>query len=127
MRSSAYQERRVSSTLTGAPVLVPDGAQLEFRLSARRTCSGGGHAAGTVLLWYDGRALDSGSARNAGSRLGATRGSRTTTNFAMRFGLGLSDTAGTAKTSVAVALNSKETCTAGRSYVPFGTWTTSLP
>ena len=114
-------------TLTGAPVLVPDGAQLEFRLSARRTCAGGGHAAGIVLLWYDGRAIDSGNARDAGSRLGATRGSRTPTDFSLRSGLALSETAGTAKTSVAVSLNSMESCTAGRSYVPFGTWTTSLP
>ena len=65
-------------TLTNSPVLVPEGAQLQFRLSARRTCSGGGHASGTVVLWYNGRIDDNGSDRDAGSRFEAKRGERTT-------------------------------------------------
>ena len=60
-------------TLTSSPVLVPEGAQLQFRLSARRTCSGAGHASGIVVLWYNGRIDDSGSARDAGSRFEAKR------------------------------------------------------
>ena len=109
-----------------APVSMPAGAQLEFKLSARRTCSGGGHASGTVVLWYDGRAIDDGTTRDAGSRFGATRGARTPTSFALRSGLALSETAGTARTSVAAFVNSTASCT-GRPYVPFATWTTPSP
>ena len=112
-------------TIMNPPVLVPKDAQLQFRLSARRTCSGGGHASGTVLLWYNGRVDDSGSDRDAGSRFDARRGERTTVSvYALRNNLGLSETAGTAKASVAATVTSKESCTttAGRSFVTFGTW-----
>jgi hypothetical protein len=111
--------------LTAGSVQVPPAAQLEFRLSARRTCTGGGHASGTVMLWYDGKAVDTGNTRDAGSRLGATYDGKAL-NLALRSGLALSTTAGTTRTSTAIALTSKEPCPS-RSYVPFGTWKMSLP
>jgi hypothetical protein len=110
-------------------VLVPENSQLQFRLSARRTCSGTGHASGTVMLWYNGRIDDSGGDRDAGSRFEAKRGERTTASvFALRNNLALSETAGSAKASVAAAVDSKESCTsvAGRKFVPFGTWAVGI-
>jgi Putative Ig domain len=112
-------------TLKNPPVLVPAGSQLEFRVSARRTCSGGGHNTGTVLLWYNGAIKDSGNDRDAGSRFDAKRGERTTlSTFALKPSLTLSETAGAAKTSTAVSVTSTASCTttAGRPFVSFGKW-----
>ena len=106
-------------------VPVPAGAQLELKVSARRTCVGGGHTAGTVLLWYNGRAIDTGNTRDAGSRFGATVDG-TVLPLSLRSGSVLSATAGTSRTSVQVSVTSKEACS-GRTFVPFGTWTAPLP
>ena len=78
---------------------VPAGAALAIKLSVRRTCVGGGHNSGTVRLWYNGAAIDTGSTRSAGSRFDATIDG-VSTDYFLRTGLALSATAGTAQTFV---------------------------
>ena len=60
--------------LTSGPVSAPSGAQLSIRLSARRTCVGAGHNSGTARLWYNGRLVDTGASRDAGTRFYVTLG-----------------------------------------------------
>jgi hypothetical protein len=110
--------------VTGAGPLPP-GASLQLVVSARRTCAGGGHASGAARLWYGGQPIDSGRGEDAGSRLDTTiRG--VDRAYFLRGGLALSETAGAAKLSGDVAVDSKVACPS-RPFTPFGTWTTTLP
>jgi predicted extracellular nuclease len=104
---------------------VAAGTELAIRVSARRTCVGGGHASGTVRLWYNGAAIDSGRTRNAGSRFDATIAG-VSTDFFLRAGFALSETAGASRTFVDAAVNSLQPCP-DRPYTVFGTWQTTLP
>ena len=89
---------------------VPAGAALAIKLSVRRTCSGGrAKPSGTVRLWYNGAAIDTGSTRSAGSRFDATIDG-VSTDYFLRTGLALSDTAGTPQTFVDAAVNSSQPC-----------------
>jgi hypothetical protein len=74
-----------------------------------------------VRLWYNGKLLDDGAARDAGSRIGVTIGEHSTSYF-LRAGQALSETAGTSRKSVDVVVDSKEPCPT-RTFKPFGTWT----
>jgi hypothetical protein len=78
-----------------------------------------------VRLWYSGAAIDSGSTRNAGSRYDATIDGESTDYF-LRTGFALSETAGTTRAFVDVAVNSREQCPA-RSFTAFGIWKMTLP
>jgi hypothetical protein len=111
--------------LIGDPMVVRPGSELQYRLSTRRTCAPAGHASGTVAFWYNGRAVDSGSTRDAGSRVAATVGG-VAGAFFMHPGLALNATAGTARTLTNVPLNSAQACP-GRGFTPIGTWTGALP
>jgi hypothetical protein len=117
--------KTISVGRIGEPMSVPAGAELQYKLSVRRTCAGTGHNAGTAAFWYDGRTVDSGATRDAGSRIATTVGA-VAGDFFMHSGLGLTGTAGTAKTSVTAAVTSAQPCPA-RSYTPFGTWSGPLP
>jgi hypothetical protein len=108
-----------------APVEVPADAELAMTLSVRRTCFGGGHNSGTPRLWYNGQPIDSGSQRDAGTRVGATIAD-TTSEFFLRDGFVLSTTAGTARTFVDVPVDNKTPCP-NRPFTPFGTWSLRLP
>src|SRR5262249_3126633 len=68
-------------SLSSGPVELPAGAQLDVRVSARRTCIGTGHNTGTAREWYNGQAIDSGSTRDAGSRLRFTLAGTTSDYF----------------------------------------------
>ena len=95
-------------------------------MSVRRTCSGLGHNAGTVRLWYNGQTVDSGPTRDAGSRFDATIGGQTDDYF-LRTGFGLSKSAGSPRTSLDQFVNSAVSCVPplpGRPFTSFGTWTT---
>lgn len=107
-----------------SPATVNPGDTLSLRVSARRTCSGGGHNSGTPRLWYNGQPIDSGSARDAGSRFDATIGSDTKDYF-LRSGFALSPTAGTSRTFIGVFVNSSAPCPA-RPFTSFGTWSLTL-
>jgi hypothetical protein len=117
--------KSIAIGLIGDPMVVPPGSELQYRLSTRRTCAPAGHASGTVAFWYNGRAVDSGTTRDAGSRLAATVGG-VADSFFMHSGLALDGTAGTARTSINVALNSAQPCPA-RTFAPVGTWSGALP
>jgi uncharacterized repeat protein (TIGR03803 family) len=93
---------------------------LRIRVSARRTCSGAGHVSGTATLWYDGRRIDTGSARDAGSRFDATL-SGSNVDYYLRKTFNLSATAGTSRTSIDKYVDSSAPCP-GRPFTAFGTW-----
>jgi len=96
-------------------------APLQLMVSARRTCAGGGHNSGTPRLWYNGQAIDSGPARNAGSRFDATI-CGSTDNYHLRTGFALSKTAGTSRSFADKFVDSTAVCP-DRPYTTFGTWT----
>ena len=83
-----------------------------------------GACSGVVRLWYNGQPVDSGSARDAGSRVAATIDDQTRDLF-QRTGLTLSETAGTARTFVDVPVTSTQACP-NRLYTPFGAWKPAL-
>jgi hypothetical protein len=111
--------------LTGGPVPAPPGSQLSIKVSARRTCFGGGHASGRGRLWYNGQPIDSGTTRDAGSRFDATIGGSTNDYF-LRTGFALNTTPGSARTFVDVFVNSSVACPA-RPFNAWGTWSRTLP
>ena len=103
--------------------LFSPGDQLLLRVSVRRTCSGGGHASGTTRLWYNGRAIDNGPARDAGSRFDVTSGGVNSEEY-LRTGFALSTSEGTSRTFIDKFVDSKTPCPS-RPFVPFGTWSTA--
>jgi streptogramin lyase len=115
----------VTLGLLGGAVDVPAGAALETRVSVRRTCSDAGRGSGRVQLWYNGRPVDSGDGRDAGSRFDATIGG-STEDYYLRSGFALAKSAGSSRTSADVTVNSHAQCPA-RPFTPFGTWSGTLP
>jgi hypothetical protein len=115
----------IAMSLTSGPVDVPAGATLALQISARRTCFGGGHNSGRLRLWYDGQPIDSGSGRDAGSRIALTMAAATSRYF-LRTDFGLSTMPGSSREFVEVMVNSSTPCPA-RPFVPFGVWTVVLP
>ena len=115
----------IAMSLPAGPVEVPRFAMVSLRLEVRRTCSGGGPASGTVREWYNGRAIDSGPQRDAGSRIAGTLGGQTGDLFQRPLFLLLPDD-GNVRLSVDAAVNSNAACPA-RSFVPFGTWSMIVP
>jgi hypothetical protein len=128
--SSGFTNAVLSSIALGA---LPAGAQatsgtpLKIELLVRRTCVGGGHASGTVRLWYNGTPVDSGARRDAGSRLDVSSAGATTHYFLRQGGL-LGTDAGSSKLFTDVAVDSKVACSApgGRPFKSFGSWTGTL-
>jgi hypothetical protein len=110
----------IAIALTGGPVTLLSGDHLLLRVSVRRTYFGGGHNSGTARLWSNGRAMDNGAARDAGSRFDATIDG-TASNYYVRTGFALSTTAGSARTSIDNAVNGGAACP-GRPFTPCGTW-----
>ena len=98
---------------------------MSLRVETRRTCAGGGPNAGTVREWYNGEAIDSGSHRDAGSRIGETIGGQAGELFQRPMFL-LQPTEGRARSSIDAAVNSSASCPA-RPYVPFGVWSIVVP
>ena len=119
------QLRTLALALQNGSVEVPAGAQVSFVPSVRRTCTGGGHASGTVRLWYNGAAIDAGASRDAGTRFDATIDAASGGYFA-RLASALGLTAGTARTSVDVTVNSSVACPS-RPFTPLGTWSVTIP
>ena len=111
----------VPLALTSGPLTIPAGAVLTVTVSVRRTCSGGRHNSGTARLWDNGRPIDSGGSRDAGSRVDAIVDGAAAEYF-LREGFALSSTPGTSKQSIAVGVDSKQACP-DRAFKPFGTWT----
>jgi DNA/RNA endonuclease G (NUC1) len=108
-----------------AAVDVPADARLAMRVLVRRTCNNPGRSSGTVREWFNGQPTDSGANRDAGSRVRLTL-SGNTNDYFLRSPLGLSTTAGTARTSLDLAVNGNTPCTA-RPFSPIGVWSVNLP
>ena len=107
------------------PVEVPRFAIVSLRVEARRTCSGGGPNAGTVREWYNGEAIDSGSHRDAGSRIGGTIGGQAGELFQRPMFLLLPND-GNVRLSVDAAVNSSVSCPA-RPVCPVRRWSMIVP
>jgi hypothetical protein len=126
--SSGFNNAHLQSiplTLSSAQE-VPANATLALRLSARATCARA-NAAGTLRLWYNGAAIDTGSTADAGSRVPITFDTAKSTYF-LRTGnpLALSTTAGTAKQFSDVVIRSTAKCP-DRPFTPVGTFSVSIP
>ena len=104
-----------------APVAAASGDTLSIEILARNACSGSGKNSGTARLWYGGQAIDSGSKRDAGSRLDATIGSSDSDYF-LRGSFELDTAAGSVQLFVDKAAGAR--CSA---FTSFGTWSTTLP
>ena len=117
--------RAIPLALGADLVTLAPGDGLVLRLSARRTCSGAGHASGPVRLWYDGKAVDTGATRDAASRLHATIDGTPVTYY-LRAGGALGTTAGTSRTFVDQLVTSRIACP-NRPFTPFGVWATGRP
>ena len=115
----------IAMSLTSAPVEVPTFAVVSLRVDARRTCSGGGPSAGTVREWYNGSAIDSGNARDAGSRVGVTLGGQSGELFQRPLFLLLPND-GNVRLNADADVNSAAACPA-RPYTPFGVWSLVVP
>jgi hypothetical protein len=115
----------IAMSLPAGPVEVPRFAIVSLRIETRRTCSGGGPTAGTVREWYNGEAIDSGTQRNAGSRVGVTVGGQTGELYQRPLFLLLPND-GSIRLSADANVNSTAPCPA-RAYVPFGVWSIVVP
>lgn len=115
----------VPLSLPAGPVDIPAGAQLAVRVSARRTCSSNGRNSGTAREWFNGQPIDSGAARDAGSRARLTIAGAASDYF-LRDSFGLSTIAGTARTSVDAVVSGSASCPA-RPYSVMGVWSLTLP
>lgn len=120
--SSGFNNAQINSVFLNLVVPVGFGPAGNFllRVSVRRTCSGGGHASGTARLWYNGRAIDTGSARDAGSRFDVTQGGVNSEEY-LRTGFALSTSEGTSRTFIDKFVDNKTPCPS-RPFVSFGTW-----
>jgi hypothetical protein len=112
----------VATSLSSGPVEVPANAQLAVRISARRTCfAGGSHNSGRLSEWYNGQPVDTGSTRDAGSRITLTLAG-VPRDYFLRSASSLNTTAGSARQSADLTVNSASSCPA-RPFALFGQWT----
>lgn len=115
-----------SITMTlGAAVEIPRFAIVSYRLDVRRACSAGGPASGTVRQWYNGAAIDTGSRRDAGSRIAARVGGQDVEMFQRPLFLLLPDD-GNIRLAADADVNSRAACPA-RPFVPLGIWSIIVP
>jgi hypothetical protein len=104
-----------------APVTVSSGEILSIEILVRNACLGSGKNSGVARLWYNGRPIDTGPMRDAGSRFDATIGGSSSDYF-LRGDFLLMTTAGSSRLSVDTQAGKR--CSAFHS---FGTWGTPLP
>jgi hypothetical protein len=119
----------INLALTNGPAPLFPGDQLQVRVSARNTCSGGSLVlSGTARLWYNGRAVDKGGKVDAGSRFNATIGGGSrdyllrTDSTALLF---LSTAVGRSRTSIDELVDDSAPCPS-RPFTAFGTWSTTF-
>jgi hypothetical protein len=108
-------------TLTGGPAAASSGSTLKIQVLVRNACSGSAKPSGTARLWFNGQPLDTGRKHDTGSRFNATIAGASS-DYYLRSGLALSTTAGSSQTSVDAAVGAP--C---GPFVPFGTWSLTLP
>jgi predicted extracellular nuclease len=110
--------RTINLALSGGSVDIHPGDTVSLRLSVRITAVGG-HRSGTARLWYNGKFIDTGATRDAGSRFDATIGGMSADYF-LRSGFVLQTTAGASKQFIDVFV---DRAVGGNPFKPFGTWT----
>jgi hypothetical protein len=118
----------INLALTNGPAPLYPGNQLQLRVSARNTCSGGSLASGTGRVWYNGAAIDNGSKADAGSRVNATIGGSSSDYLLRTDATGLlfqSTTAGSSRTFIDKLVDSGTPCP-GRPFTAFGTWSATF-
>lgn len=109
-------------SLLNGPVPFPGGTALEFKVSARRTtCPGTARPSGPLVLWYNGRPVDSGPQRDAGTGFTATVDGVEAEYF-LRDKRVLSPLAGSVRQFAERMVNSSQRCP-DPAFTPFGTWT----
>lgn len=84
-------------------------------VSVRAACSGTGQLTGVPRLWYNGRFIDTGNSRDAGSRVELPG------RLFLRNGFLLSPSAGILAMGINQPVDSNQPCP-GRQFLPFGTW-----
>jgi hypothetical protein len=107
--------------------LKPFSSYTEVTVSARVSCFESGHVSGMARLWYNGRSIDSGPTRDAGSRI-ALSGLTTQALRNISGALRLSTLAGTQRVALDILLDSSMPCGASgvdREFTPFGIFTSS--
>ena len=126
--SSGFQNavrNTIPLTLTNGAAAVPPGASLQVNVWVRRTCASvAGHLSGTARLWFDGKAVDTGAARDAGTGFVATIAGVEAEYF-LRSAQALSSQAGASKVSGDKTVDSKQAC--AERFTSFGTWSVALP
>jgi predicted extracellular nuclease len=116
--------RTINLALSGGSVDIHPGDTLSLRLSVRITAVGG-HRSGTARLWYNGKFIDIGATRDAGSRFDATIGGMSADYFLRsNSGFVLETTAGASKQFIDVFV---DRAVGGNPFKPFGTWTKTFP
>jgi choice-of-anchor C domain-containing protein len=121
--------RTIPLDLTDGPVPLPPGTKLLFKFSVRRTCFGPGHASGWARFWYNGKRIDTGPTRDAGTRFGAIIQEEDMVfdvTFYLRTGFVLSEESGMSRAFIDKFVNSSEPCP-DRTFTPVGTWTFTVP
>ena len=97
---------------------ITAGDTLSIKVFERNACAGSGKNSGTARLWFDGKAVDTGATRDAGSRFDATVGiDQPSQDYFLRDGFQLDTTAGTSRKSIDKSAGAR--CSA---FVEFGTW-----
>jgi endonuclease G len=115
----------ITLSLASGTVDVPSGAELSVRVMARRTCASNGHNSGTAREWYNGQPVDGGASRDAGSRIRMTL-SGAASDYFLRNAFALALGAGASRQFLDATVDGAIACPA-RPYVPFGTWSATLP
>jgi hypothetical protein len=119
--SSGFNNAKLNTiplTLSAGPHEVPSGTVLKVKVSARITCTGPTHA--TAPSGY-------GSTTRRRAATSTPRSTGWSEDYFLRSGSVLGATQGAGpKTTIDVALNSKEKC-GGRSLTDVGSWTITLP
>lgn len=87
----------------------------------RNACTESRKSSGRARLWYDGKDVDSGLRHDTASRVGVSIAG-VDSDYFLRTGFALSTTPGTSHTSVDADVGAQ--C---GPFVPFGTWSITLP
>jgi len=93
----------------------------------RLSCAGVGNSSGVPRLWYNGRFIDSGASRDAGSRVEVGFGTALPAlRGFLRSSFTLNFFPGSSRLSIDTPVNDSIACP-DRPFTPFGTWSAGWP
>ena len=113
--------RSIPLKLTDTEVEVTPASELKVRVLVRNACTGSGQPSGTIRLWYNGTGLPTGLGHGADSHVDINVEGSTSSYF-LRSGLALDTTTGSSREWAAAEVG--EPC---GPWVPFGTWSVTVP